>query len=126
MAAGFLQTADLIDIPAKVAMLWVFPTLCFCYGITKVFVAQALRVNNRLRELREGARLVAGRAGRAAGRFAADGQRAGDRQVRPEPAAGLPIARMFGEPIESIFFDDPTEATRMTRMLPLPHQGRTP
>lgn len=40
MAAGFLQTARLIDIPAKVAMLWVFPMLCFTYGIAKVFIAR--------------------------------------------------------------------------------------
>jgi hypothetical protein len=29
LAAGFLQTAKLIDIPAKVAMLWVFPCPVF-------------------------------------------------------------------------------------------------
>ena len=40
MAAGFLQTADLIDVPSKVAMLWVFPMLCFSYGVCKVFVAR--------------------------------------------------------------------------------------
>jgi hypothetical protein len=40
MAAGFLQTADLISIPAKVAMLWVFPSLCFTYGIAKVFISR--------------------------------------------------------------------------------------
>lgn len=40
MAAGFLQTANLIDVPSKVAMLWVFPMLCFTYGISKVFVAR--------------------------------------------------------------------------------------
>lgn len=40
MAAGFLQTANLIDVPSKVAMLWVFPMLCFTYGIAKVFVAR--------------------------------------------------------------------------------------
>jgi hypothetical protein len=40
MAAGFLQTADLIAIPAKVAMLWVFPALCFTYGIAKVFISR--------------------------------------------------------------------------------------
>lgn len=40
MAAGFLQTADLISIPAKVAMLWVFPMLCFTYGIAKVFISR--------------------------------------------------------------------------------------
>lgn len=40
MAAGFLQTANLIDVPSKVAMLWVFPMLCFSYGIAKVFIAR--------------------------------------------------------------------------------------
>ena len=40
MAAGFLQTAKLIDIPSKLAMLWVFPALCFAYGITKVFISR--------------------------------------------------------------------------------------
>lgn len=40
MAAGFLQTANLINVPSKVAMLWVFPMLCFTYGISKVFVAR--------------------------------------------------------------------------------------
>lgn len=40
MALGFLQTAELIDIPSKVAMLWVFPALCFSYGIAKLFIAR--------------------------------------------------------------------------------------
>jgi 1,4-dihydroxy-2-naphthoate octaprenyltransferase len=40
LAAGFLQTAELIDIPSKVAMLWVFPSLCLTYGIAKVFIAR--------------------------------------------------------------------------------------
>lgn len=40
LAAGFLQSADLIAIPAKVAMLWVFPMLCFTYGFTKVVIAR--------------------------------------------------------------------------------------
>ncbi|USJ02681.1 hypothetical protein MUG10_11835 [Xanthomonas prunicola] len=35
MTAGFLQAAELIDVPASVAMLWVFPLLCAIYGITK-------------------------------------------------------------------------------------------
>ncbi|APP79003.1 hypothetical protein ABQZ99_019355 [Xanthomonas hortorum pv. vitians] len=35
MTGGFLQAAELIDIPATVAMLWVFPLLCGIYGITK-------------------------------------------------------------------------------------------
>ena len=40
MAAGFIQTAGLIDVPAKVAMLWVFPSLCFTYGSIKLFIAR--------------------------------------------------------------------------------------
>ena len=40
LAAGFLQTAGLIDVPSKVAMLWVFPLLCLMYGITKIFVTR--------------------------------------------------------------------------------------
>ncbi|KHS07870.1 membrane protein [Xanthomonas phaseoli pv. phaseoli] len=35
MTAGFLQAAELIDVPASAAMLWVFPLLCAIYGITK-------------------------------------------------------------------------------------------
>lgn len=40
MAAGFLQTAKLIDVPAKVAMLWVFPLLCLSYGLVKLVIAR--------------------------------------------------------------------------------------
>ncbi len=40
MAAGFLQTAGLIDVPAKLAMLWVFPSLCLSYAVAKVFIAR--------------------------------------------------------------------------------------
>lgn len=40
LAAGFLQTADLIDIPSKVAMIWVFPLLCITYGVAKVVIAR--------------------------------------------------------------------------------------
>jgi len=40
LAAGFLQSADLIAVPAKVAMLWVFPSLCLLYGVAKVFVSR--------------------------------------------------------------------------------------
>lgn len=35
LGAGFLQTAKLIDIPARAAMLWVFPMLCLFYGIVR-------------------------------------------------------------------------------------------
>lgn len=40
MTAGFLQAAQLIDIPASAAMLWVFPLLCAIYGISKVINAR--------------------------------------------------------------------------------------
>jgi hypothetical protein len=40
LAAGFLQSAELIAISSKVAMLWVFPMLCFTYGFTKVVIAR--------------------------------------------------------------------------------------
>lgn len=40
MAAGFIQTAGLIDVPAKVAMLWVFPSLCLTYGSIKLVIAR--------------------------------------------------------------------------------------
>jgi hypothetical protein len=40
LAAGFLQSAELIAISSKVAMLWVFPMLCFSYGFTKVVIAR--------------------------------------------------------------------------------------
>ncbi len=40
MAMGFLQSAKLIAIPSSVAMLFVFPAICFTYAITKVVVAR--------------------------------------------------------------------------------------
>jgi hypothetical protein len=40
LAAGFLQTAALIDIPSKVAMIWVFPMLCLVYGIAKIVIGR--------------------------------------------------------------------------------------
>jgi hypothetical protein len=38
MAGGFLQLAKVIDIPAGVAMLWVFPLVGLTYGLGKVAV----------------------------------------------------------------------------------------
>lgn len=38
MAGGFLQLAKVIDIPAGVAMIWVFPLVCFLYGLAKAVV----------------------------------------------------------------------------------------
>jgi hypothetical protein len=32
--------AGLIDIPAAVAMLWVFPSLCLTYGVAKIFIGR--------------------------------------------------------------------------------------
>ena len=40
MAAGFLQSAELIAVPASLAMLLVFPAICLSYAITKVVVAR--------------------------------------------------------------------------------------
>ena len=40
LAAGFLQSAKVIDIPASVAMIWVFPLVCFVYGVAKVVVSR--------------------------------------------------------------------------------------
>jgi len=40
MAAGFLQSAELISVPASLAMLLVFPAICLTYAITKVVVAR--------------------------------------------------------------------------------------
>lgn len=40
MTAGFLQSAKVIDIPASAAMIWVFPLVCFSYGLAKAFVAR--------------------------------------------------------------------------------------
>lgn len=40
LAAGFLQSAKVIDVPASAAMIWVFPLVCLCYGVAKVVVAR--------------------------------------------------------------------------------------
>ena len=40
MGGGFLQLAKVIDIPAGVAMIWVFPLVCLFYGVAKVVVAR--------------------------------------------------------------------------------------
>ena len=39
-AGGLLQLAKVIDIPAGVAMIWVFPLLCLVYGIAKMVLAR--------------------------------------------------------------------------------------
>ncbi len=40
MAAGFLQSADLIAVPSSLAMLLVFPAICLTYASTKVVIAR--------------------------------------------------------------------------------------
>lgn len=40
LAAGFLQSAKVIDIPASAAMIWVFPLVCLVYGVAKVFISR--------------------------------------------------------------------------------------
>jgi len=40
LAGGFLQLAGVIDVSAGLAMIWVFPLVCFAYGITKAVVAR--------------------------------------------------------------------------------------
>lgn len=40
IAGGFLQLAKVIDIPSGVAMIWVFPLVCFSYGMAKMVVAR--------------------------------------------------------------------------------------
>ena len=39
-AAGLLQAAKVIDVPASGAMIWVFPMICFVYGIAKVVISR--------------------------------------------------------------------------------------
>ena len=40
LAAGFLQSAKVVDIPASAAMIWVFPLVCLVYGLAKVAVSR--------------------------------------------------------------------------------------
>lgn len=42
-SGGLLQTAHVLDIPASVAMIWVFPLVCLTYGLAKVVVARRYR-----------------------------------------------------------------------------------
>jgi hypothetical protein len=39
-AAGLLQSAKVIDVPASAAMIWVFPLICLVYGIAKVVISR--------------------------------------------------------------------------------------
>ncbi len=43
MTGGLLQSAKVIDVPASVAMLWVFPLLSMGYGLAKAVVARRYR-----------------------------------------------------------------------------------
>ncbi len=43
MTGGFLQSAKVIDVPSDVAMIWVFPLMCFAYGLAKAVVARRYR-----------------------------------------------------------------------------------
>ena len=40
LAGGFLQRAQVIDIPSGVAMIWVFPLICIGYGVVKLAIAR--------------------------------------------------------------------------------------
>jgi len=40
MTGGFLQSANVIAIPAAQAMLWVFPLTCLVYGVAKLVVGR--------------------------------------------------------------------------------------
>ena len=35
LAGGFLQLGKVIDVPSGLAMIWVFPLMCFSYAIGK-------------------------------------------------------------------------------------------
>ena len=43
LAGGFLQLGKIIDIPSGVAMIWVFPLMCFSYAIGKFFALRRYR-----------------------------------------------------------------------------------
>lgn len=43
LSGGFLQTAKVIDVPAAVAMIWVFPLVCAVYGLAKLVVSSRYR-----------------------------------------------------------------------------------
>lgn len=40
MAGGFLQLAEVIDVRAGVAMIWMFPLICATYGVAKMAVSR--------------------------------------------------------------------------------------
>ena len=43
LAGGFLQAARVIDLPAAAAMIWLFPLVCFSYGLAKIAVVRRYR-----------------------------------------------------------------------------------
>jgi hypothetical protein len=43
LAAGFLQRAKVIDVPASAAMIWVFPLVCLTFGIAKIVLGRRYR-----------------------------------------------------------------------------------
>jgi hypothetical protein len=43
MSGGFLQAAGVIDVPAAAALIWLFPLVCFTYGLAKVAVSRRYR-----------------------------------------------------------------------------------
>jgi len=43
MSAGFLQTAKVIAVPAGAALIWLFPLVCFTYGLAKAVVMRRYR-----------------------------------------------------------------------------------
>ena len=43
LAAGFLQRAKVIDVPSSAAMIWVFPLVCFTFGLAKVVLSRRYR-----------------------------------------------------------------------------------
>ncbi|MBO9718017.1 MAG: hypothetical protein J7507_14760 [Pseudoxanthomonas sp.] len=43
MSGGFLQAAHVIDVPSAAALIWLFPLVCFTYGLAKVVVSRRYR-----------------------------------------------------------------------------------
>ena len=43
LAGGFLQIARVVDVDAGAAMIWLFPLVCFAYGLAKVVVLRRYR-----------------------------------------------------------------------------------
>ena len=43
LAAGFLQRAGVIDDPSSAAMIWVFPLVCFTFGVSKAVLSRRYR-----------------------------------------------------------------------------------